>query len=190
MIPDRSMDSKEFRDHYFLKEELVAFCRQEGLQSTGGKPELNERIEAYLDTGKKLVVKMRVRTSKDGPISKNTTIGKNPICSETARAFFKQYLGDTFTFKVPFMKWIRSHPNDTYGDAIDAYKVIMDELRNNATTIDKQFEYNAYIRDFFADNMGMTLKDAIICWRYKKGLSGHNHYQKSDLVALSVHKNK
>lgn len=50
--------------------------------------------------------------------------------------------------------------------------------------IDKQFEYNTYIRDFFADNSSKTLEDAIRCWKYKKRLPGHNRYEKSDLAAL------
>ena len=56
--------------------------------------------------------------------------------------------------------------------------------KNRKTVIDKQFEYNTYIRDFFADNPGRTLDDAIKCWKYKKQLPGHNHYEQTDLAAL------
>ena len=56
--------------------------------------------------------------------------------------------------------------------------------KKGKTTIDKQFEYNTYIRDFFEDNQGRSLDEAIICWKYKKSLQGHNRYEKSDLVAL------
>ena len=52
------------------------------------------------------------------------------------------------------------------------------------STIDKQFEYNTYIRDFFDDNPGRTLDDAIRCWKYKKSLKGHNRYEREDLGAL------
>ena len=41
---DKSLDSKTFRSYYYLKEELTAFCRQNGLPVSGGKLELNERI--------------------------------------------------------------------------------------------------------------------------------------------------
>lgn len=34
---DRSLDSKTFRDFYYLKEELVNFCRENGLPVSGGK---------------------------------------------------------------------------------------------------------------------------------------------------------
>lgn len=49
---------------------------------------------------------------------------------------------------------------------------------------DKQFEYNIYIRDFFTDNQGKSLNDAIKCWKYKKQLQGHNRYERTDLIAL------
>lgn len=50
--------------------------------------------------------------------------------------------------------------------------------------MEKQFEYNTYIRDFFADNKGKSLEEAITCWKYKKGLQGHKRYEKTDFVAL------
>ena len=51
--------------------------------------------------------------------------------------------------------------------------------------IDKQFEYNTYIRDFFAANPGKTLPQAILCWKRKKALAGHNRYEAADLAALN-----
>ena len=57
-------------------------------------------------------------------------------------------------------------------------------------TADSQFEYNAYIRDFFADNKGKTLKDAIRCWKYKKSLKGHHQYERSDLAATEDDREK
>ena len=48
----------------------------------------------------------------------------------------------------------------------------------------KQFEYNTYIRDFFQDNQGRSLDEAITCWKYKKSMQGHNRYEKSELVVL------
>ncbi|WP_438759974.1 hypothetical protein [Enterococcus sp. AZ194] len=53
------------------------------------------------------------------------------------------------------------------------------------TTIDKQFEYNTYIRDFFAQNKTRPLSDAIICWKYKKSLPGPNKYDQNDLNYLT-----
>ena len=32
----------------------------------------------------------------------------------------------------------------------------------------------------------MISEDAIACWKYKKSLSGHNRYERSDLTALDL----
>ena len=61
----------------------------------------------------------------------------------------------------------------------------MREKKQGKTVIGKQFEYNTYVRDFFADNPGASLEDAIRCWNYKKSLKGHNRYERSDLAALN-----
>ena len=111
-------------------------------------------------------------------------IEPNIVCSEKHRAFFKEKIGKTFSFNVAFQKWLKSNAGKTYADAIQAYYAILEEKKKSKTVIDKQFEYNTYIRDFFADNNGMSLENAIKCWKYKKSLKGHNRYEKSDLIAL------
>ena len=47
----RNLDSKTFREYYWLKEELTAFCREIHLPVSGGKQEIAERIALFLDTG-------------------------------------------------------------------------------------------------------------------------------------------
>ena len=81
-------------------------------------------------------------------------------------------------------KWLKSNTGKIYQDAIDVYYKILENKKKGKTKIDKQFEYNTYIRAFFADNKGLKLEDAIRCWHYKKGLPGHNAYEKSDLEIL------
>ena len=48
---DRNLDSSTFLDFYYLKEEMVEFCRKYGLPVSGGKMEIAERIAHFLDTG-------------------------------------------------------------------------------------------------------------------------------------------
>ena len=50
---DKNLDVKTFKEYYYLKEELIDFCRKNDLQTTGSKTELTERIAIFLDTGKK-----------------------------------------------------------------------------------------------------------------------------------------
>lgn len=179
------LDSQTFRNYYYLKEELVSFCKKVGLQSTDGKIELTNRIANYLDTGEKQVQKKTTRrVVSTRKIHIDDVIEENFICSETHRAFFKEQIGSSFSFSVGFQKWLKSNSGKTYKDAIQAYYQILEEKKKTKTTIDKQFEYNTYIRDFFQDNQGKTLKDAITCWNYKKSIKGHNKYEPSDIKVL------
>ena len=174
-----------FKNYYFLKEELVDFCRQNGLQTSGSKQELTERIACFLETGKRTKTNPKPKSTVNiGDITEDTLIEPNIVCSEKHRAFFKEKIGKTFSFNVAFQKWLKSNAGKTYADAIQAYYAILEEKKKSKTVIDKQFEYNTYIRDFFADNNGMSLENAIKCWKYKKSLKGHNRYEKSDLIAL------
>ena len=183
---NKELDGKTFRSFYYLKEELVSFCRENGLPVSGGKIELTDRIAHYLDIGKVLnaSAKKRTTTTNIGIINENTKIEPNIVCSEKHRAFFVEKIGKSFSFNVVFQKWLKSNAGKTYGDAVKAYYQILEEKKKGKTTIDKQFEYNTYIRDFFEDNQGRSLEEAIICWKYKKGMQGHNRYERSDLVAL------
>ena len=184
-VLNKDLDGSTFRSFYYLKEELVRFCRENNLPVSGGKPELTDRIAYFLDTGKiSEASAKRKTTSNISIITENTTIEENIVCSEKHRAFFKEKIGKGFSFNVMFQKWLKTNAGKTYGDAISAYYQILEEKKNKKTTIDKQFEYNTYIRDFFEDNHGKSLEEAIICWKYKKSLQGHNRYEKSDLSAL------
>ena len=152
---DKNLDSKTFRNFYFLKEELVNFCRENGLPTSGGKIEITDRIAHFLDTGEIVSVSREKKaTVQIGDIDLNTKIEPNFVCTEKHRAFFKEHIGTTFSFNVAFQKWLKSNTGNTY------------------------------IRDFFADNQGKSLEEAIKCWKYKKQMQGHNRYERADLIAL------
>ena len=184
---DKNADSKTFREFYYLKEELVDFCKKNDLPVSGGKIEITDRIAHFLDTGEVLsasTVKKKVTAISN--INEETKIEPDFVCSETHRAFFKEHIGSGFAFNVAFQKWLKSNTGKTYKEAIAAYYQILEEKKKGKTKIDKQFEYNTYIRDFFADNQGKSLEDAIKCWKYKKQLQGHNRYELSDILALDI----
>lgn len=184
-VLDRNLNSKTFRDFYYLKEELVDFCRKNGLPTSGDKIEITDRIAYFLDTGKILsaaAAKKKAVVISD--IREDTKIEPDFVCSEKHRAFFKEQIGNSFSFNVAFQKWLKGNAGKTYRDAIVAYYQIIEDKKKGNTKIDRQFEYNTYIRDFFADNQGKSLEDAIRCWKYKKQLQGHNRYEQSDLAAL------
>ena len=197
---NKNLKASEFKEYYFLKQELKEFCRNEGLKISGSKNQLEKRIIYYLDTGKSLDDSNSIEKD-DKPIRPNfqksdktkasiskeirldSILGENFKCSEDKREFFEKEIGKGFKFKVKFQKWLKANPNKTYQDAINAYHELQNS--NEKTVIDKQFQYNQYIRDFFKDNDDKTLEDAIKCWNYKKSLKGHNRYENSDLDALN-----
>lgn len=118
---NRSLDASTFRNHYYLKEELVRFCRASGLPVTGGKTELTERIACFLEGKPVERVKVtKVRTKLAGTLSEETLIESPFVCSEIHRAFFKAKTGSSFSFNVAFQKWLKSNAGKTYGDAIEA----------------------------------------------------------------------
>ena len=180
------LKGETFRSFYYLKEELIDFCRKNNLPVSGGKIELTDRIATFLDTGNVTLSKKASKklTLDVGELSEQTIIEDNFVCSEKHRAFFKEKIGKSCSFNVQFQKWLKSNAGKTYRDAIEAYYHILTEKKLGKTVIDKQFEYNTYIRDFFEENKGKSLEEAIKCWKYKKSLQGHNRYEQSDLIAL------
>lgn len=184
-ILNNNLNGESFRKWYWLKEELVSFCKSNGIPATGSKTELTDRIAYFLDTGlvKSASVSKRA-SSKVMSITLDSLIEPDFVCSEVHRAFFKSQIGASFSFNVAFQKWLKANTGKTYRDAVAAYHEILAEKKKGKTAIDKQFEYNTYVRDFFEANKGRSLDDAIKCWKYKKSLPGHNRYEDSDLSAL------
>ncbi len=193
----KDLKSEDFKEYYFLKEELKDFCKKEGLKVSGSKNQLEERIIYYLDTGKSFDDSKPIENKNKNNLSKSylnkatsfkeikldSILGDNFKCSEDKREFFENEIGKGFKFKVKFQKWLKANPDKTYQDAINAYHDL--QYSKEKTKIDKQFQYNQYIRDFFKDNDDKTLNDAIKCWNYKKSLKGHNRYEKTDLYILN-----
>lgn len=149
------LDADTFRSYYYLKEELIRFCRDNGLPVSGGKPELTERIACFLDTGSAPKAGPRKKAAaRVGIIDEDTIIEPDIVFSEKHRAFFTEKTGRGFSFNVPFQRWLKDNAGKTYGDAVNAYYRILEEKKTRKTEIGRQFEYNTYIRDFFADNRG------------------------------------
>ena len=119
---NQELDGQTFRDFYYLKEELVAFCREYNLPVTGSKMELTDRIAHFLDTGETIVISStKKKNILVGMITEDTIIEENIVCSEKHRAFFVKRIGKNFSFNVLFQKWLKSNAGKTYGDAIKAY---------------------------------------------------------------------
>lgn len=183
----RNLSAETFKEFYYLKSELVEFCKENKLQTGGGKIELTERVFNFLKTGEKETRgSIRKKNKKLDELTLNSLIEKDMGYGENIRAFYELHLGKNFKFCVPFQRWLKGNVGKTFQDSIEAYKEIIKNKDKTEKVIDRQFEYNTYIRDFFKDNKNKTLKQAICCWKYKKSIKGSNKYERSDLCVLSA----
>lgn len=179
----------DFLDYYWLKQELIDFCRQHQLKTTGSKVAITARIAQWLQTGQQPLEPIKSKpkpgsvdpllVTLDAPITLNYTSGNE------VRAFFRSVIGPQFHFTVGLMKFCKENPTKTFGDAVQYWR---DEHKRKGDTsfhseIAPQFEYNQYIRDFRADNSGASLKEAIACWKAKRSKRGDNRYSRADLTS-------
>ena len=143
---NKKLDAITFRSFYYLKQELADFCKEIGLPTSGSKAELTDRIAYYLDTGNVLKPTAERKTAVTiATLTEDTVIEPNIVCSEKHRAFFNEKIGKSFSFNVPFQKWLKANAGKTYGDAIQAYYRILEEKKQRKTEIGRQFEYNTSV---------------------------------------------
>ena len=180
----KDLNVDDFRSYYWLKEELLTFCRGNGISASGSKIEITDRIAVFLETGK-IQKPMRKRSTstkkvKLEELSLETVITENHRCSQEVRAFFKSVI-PKFHFSTYIQNYFKENPGKTYQDVVDVW--YEDEERKKEPSykrqIGSQFEYNQFTRDYFQDpkNKGKKREDAIKAWNEIKALPGNNKYK-------------
>lgn len=186
---DKYISLQDFKDFYWLKEELVTFGKTIGIDTSGGKIDITERIAEYIKTGfvlKKTNFRKQSRTSKFDwnveVLSLDTIITDSYKNTENVRKFFLENIGNQFSFNVQFMNWTKENIGASLKDAIEEWQKIheLKKDKNYKTDIAPQFEYNRYMRAFLADNPDKTSKDAMEYWKLKRAMRGTNEYEKTD----------
>ncbi len=184
---DEKISVQDFIDFYWLKAELIKFCRKTGISYAGGKIEITNRIIEYLETGKITKTK-KTRQKKlpkpTQPLTLETVIGVDYRTYKEKKAFLQSIIGDHFHFTIHLLDFFKQNVGKkTYGDIVDEWyqEQALKNDPNYVKEIAPQFEYNKYIRDFTKANPNMTRKDAIKYWKLKKSLPGDNAYSEKDL---------
>ncbi len=182
----KTLTPEQFEENYYRKEELQTFLKACKVSASGSKEELNARILHILQGGTGVLAdrKRAQKSTRTEPLYLDSIIEENIVCSQLHRAFFKSVIGSRFTFNVEFQDWLKAHAGQKYQDAVDAWYEIQEEKKHKKTVISPQFEYNTYIRAFFADNPGRSLQEAILCWNHRKAIPGPHVYQKGDISIL------
>jgi Domain of unknown function (DUF6434)/SAP domain-containing new25 len=186
---DDITSGEELKKWYWLKAELVGFCKKTGINYTGSKFDILDRIALNFDTEAVVLKEKKLK-----PISKfdwskqtltlDTLITDSYTNGPNTRTFFKQYCGSKFSFSIPFMTWMKQNVGKTLRDAVEAWDKINAESKdkNTKSVIPEGNQYNQYMRDFFADNPTKTIKEARHFWQLKRALPlGKHRYERSDL---------
>lgn len=172
----------DFKNHYWLRTELAKFCKANGLSTVGLKQELVLRIEAFIITGYKIKPKINKPVARDSyqPIKINTFV-KNYNNDAVTRQFFVKHIGGHFHFNAYLRQFTNKNnimPGLTYGDLVKGWLTEESKRANPhyKSSIDKQFEYNQFVREFFANEKGKSHADVIKAWKIVKALYGEKTY--------------
>ena len=96
---NKELDGETFRSFYYLKEELVDFCRENNLPVSGGKIELTDRIACFLDTGEVLETSVKRKATTD--VSKRCTAKGCAGAVRTLRSkYHNEYLRPRYKGRV------------------------------------------------------------------------------------------
>jgi hypothetical protein len=159
----------DFDRGYWLKRELIEFCRTYKLPTSGSKSELTQRIRRFLQSGE--ILKPLPRQSRNGRMPetfrRDSVIGSGWRCSQQLRAFFEVEIGAHFHFDATMRDFIKHGEGKTLQEAIDAWHQAQHAPKIE-TEIAPQFEYNRHIREYFKHHPGATLQDAIAAWKQEK----------------------
>ncbi len=185
------IDLGSLRGRYWLKLELINYCASNGLVTSGSKNELLERIEVFLVSGKRLKSELSKQIGKRDSLQSIThdTLVVNYKNDAATRLFFVENIGEHFRFDAYLRQFTNPDnitENLTYGDLINGW--LAEEVRRNdpayQSDIGKQFEYNQFIRDFFANEKGKSRSDAIKAWQTTKALNGPTTYAQYQATLL------
>ncbi|MBN1890110.1 MAG: SAP domain-containing protein [Thermoflexales bacterium] len=159
---------------YWLKEELVGFCREHGLSTAGSKQSLSARIRLFLETGQPPVeiehtsaTRIARRANMPRTFTRQSAIEPGWRCSQELRAFLEQEIGASFHFDGVMRDFIHHGAGKTLHEAIVAWEAEQNKPERKQE-IAPQFEYNRHIREYFSLHPGATLAEAIQAWNAKK----------------------
>jgi hypothetical protein len=166
------LSADEFQRWYWLKEELVAFCRSAQLTTSGSKPELAARIAAALGSRNAAPTSTARKPLRNAVMptvfTLDTIIQPGWRCGPLLGAFFKAQCGAGFRFNAAVRDFIHTQAGHSLAEAIACYRASTAPDAPKQTII-AQNEYNQHTRDFYAANPGATRAQVLAAWRVRRG---------------------
>jgi len=145
--------------------ELSTFAGVLGVTRRGPKADLTERIRASLagETVPATAAPRRVRLSP--PFSRATPIPDGTVLTRALRDWFIGEVGPAFRANGALRRFLANGSGRTLGEALECYRSA--EPRSSSP-IGAQFEYNAFVRAWWArhpDGTAEALRSAWVAWR-------------------------
>lgn len=185
--PTKITSTEDLKNYYWLKSELIALCKEYSLSTQGAKLDLIKRLAMYLSTGMNeshTPTKKLGNKDSDGLINPNTLV-KNYKNDAITREFFIKEIGGKFKFNAYLRQFTNPkniQENMTYGDLVEGWIAFEKNKSINEKSIDPQFQYNQFIKDYFFHEKGATLEMAIKAW--KKLISGKGPHTYDQYIKL------
>ena len=161
------MTESEFAQWYWLREELASFARELGLSASGGKRDIESRIAAKLG-GRAPSAPVRRTNGRqlDGELSRQTVLPPGQRSSQLLRKFFENEIGPAFHFDAAMRTYISDGAGRTLGEAIEHWRATR---TTSPTSIDEQFEYNRFTRQWYAEHPGSDRSQLLAAWWQYRG---------------------
>lgn len=163
-----ALGAATFADWYWLKQELQAFCRQQGWPASGSKAELMQRVHAGL-AGRQLPVptppRARPEATLPAVLTPDTRVSPGWRLNAVLRAFFVQHLGPGFRFNQALRDFFRDPQDRTLAEALALWTAAQQDPH---TAIAQQFQFNRHVRDYFAQHPGATRDQMLQAWHAKR----------------------
>lgn len=176
----------EFERWYWLRSELVDFCRDHGLGTSGRKPELANRIAHFLNTGQIQRSTPASPTStvdwRKAELTLETEITDSYSNTQNMRSFMRLNAADHFKFSNEFMDWMRSNQGKTLADAV-AFWLDLDDRKRNGGYREKplpQNQFNQFTRALSEAVPGISAKEVRRLWAIKRAKPGPHVYEPGD----------
>lgn len=165
-----ALSATEFRAWYWLKEDLIVFCRAIPLPYAGNKADIEAAIIAHLERRNALPLRAPRRATVRMPTTfvLNDVIGAGWTCNPALGAFFRTQLGNRFHFNKAMRDFIHNGAGRTLAEAMTCFEESV-KPGQPKRVIAPSLEYNQHTRAFFAANPGPTRQDAIAAWWDKRG---------------------